>query len=92
MPKDNYREYLRNNYKSAKSELQKQGKPHTKKDVYGYLRSKFYHQKEEKESGIPDPKPKPIIAEPEKTVVKETKRRPLNMQAFQKLYHSLIKI
>lgn len=94
MSKDNYREYLRSNYKLAKAELQKQGKPHTKKDVYGFLRSKFYNAQDEKTSGISDPNPKQLTTEPTPAAAAATtnKRRPLNMKALQELHLKLIKL
>jgi hypothetical protein len=95
MSKDNYREYLRTNYKSAKEELIKGSKPHTKKDVYGLLRSRFYDKKDEVMSGIKDPNPtvtSSANSEAPKQAVTTNQKPKLNLKAFAELYKKVIKL
>jgi hypothetical protein len=88
MSTDNYREFLRLNYKSTKQQLVKEGKPNSKKDVYGELRKQFYNKPSTESATNKDP-PKES-SEPELAVKKTSKQ--INLKAFKKLYDSIHKI
>lgn len=89
-----YREYLRNNYKSAKQELVSKGQNHAKKDVYGLLRSKYYEKKtvDDSPTKASVPTTTGTSSEPPKKTVTESKKPKLNLKGFSNLYKRLIKL